>query len=96
MKLITLPGLIDMHVHLRDPGQTEKEDFFTGTSAALAQLCAEDGVVMCAGAACCEPYLIIVCEWFANLFGLYPWDLAPKARRSRVHRQVHTATTHQH
>jgi len=31
-----LPGLIDMHVHLRDPGQTEKEDFLSGTSAALA------------------------------------------------------------
>ncbi|MFZ2205930.1 MAG: amidohydrolase family protein [Microgenomates group bacterium] len=35
MSLIKLPGLIDIHVHLRDPGQTEKEDFFTGTSAAL-------------------------------------------------------------
>jgi carbamoyl-phosphate synthase/aspartate carbamoyltransferase/dihydroorotase len=34
--MITLPGLIDIHVHLRDPGQTAKEDFFTGTSAALA------------------------------------------------------------
>jgi dihydroorotase-like cyclic amidohydrolase len=34
--MITLPGLIDSHVHLRDPEQTEKEDFFTGTSAALA------------------------------------------------------------
>lgn len=33
---IILPGLIDPHVHLRDPGQTHKEDFFTGTSAALA------------------------------------------------------------
>lgn len=33
---ITLPGLIDIHVHLRDPGQTQKEDFTTGTSAALA------------------------------------------------------------
>jgi len=33
---IRLPGLIDPHVHLRDPGQTEKEDFLTGTSAALA------------------------------------------------------------
>jgi carbamoyl-phosphate synthase/aspartate carbamoyltransferase/dihydroorotase len=31
-----MPGLIDIHVHLRDPGQTEKEDFTTGTSAALA------------------------------------------------------------
>jgi len=36
VKTITLPGLIDPHVHLRDPGQTQKEDFFTGTSAALA------------------------------------------------------------
>lgn len=35
-KMIILPGLIDPHVHLRDPGQTHKEDFFTGTSAALA------------------------------------------------------------
>ncbi|MFH0773381.1 MAG: amidohydrolase family protein [bacterium] len=34
--MITLPGLIDMHVHLRDPGQTEKEDFSTGTQAARA------------------------------------------------------------
>jgi carbamoyl-phosphate synthase/aspartate carbamoyltransferase/dihydroorotase len=33
---IRLPGLIDMHVHLRDPGQTHKEDFLTGTAAALA------------------------------------------------------------
>jgi carbamoyl-phosphate synthase/aspartate carbamoyltransferase/dihydroorotase len=34
--MIKIPGLIDAHVHLRDPGQTEKEDFFTGTAAALA------------------------------------------------------------
>lgn len=33
---IVLPGLIDPHVHLRDPGQTHKEDFYTGTAAALA------------------------------------------------------------
>ena len=36
MSNIILPGLIDPHVHLRDPGQTNKEDFYTGTSAALA------------------------------------------------------------
>jgi carbamoyl-phosphate synthase/aspartate carbamoyltransferase/dihydroorotase len=36
MTVIRLPGLIDVHVHLRDPGQTHKEDFYTGTSAALA------------------------------------------------------------
>lgn len=34
--MLKLPGLIDVHVHLRDPGQTQKEDFYTGTSAALA------------------------------------------------------------
>lgn len=34
--MIKLPGLIDPHVHLRDPGQTDKEDFYTGTAAALA------------------------------------------------------------
>ena len=28
------PGLVDMHVHLRDPGFTDKEDIITGTAAA--------------------------------------------------------------
>lgn len=30
------PGLVDMHVHLRDPGLTYKEDIVTGTAAAAA------------------------------------------------------------
>ncbi len=34
--MIKLPGLIDPHVHLREPGTTHKEDWDTGTSAALA------------------------------------------------------------
>lgn len=34
--LIRLPGLVDVHVHLRDPGQTDKEDITTGTRAAVA------------------------------------------------------------
>lgn len=34
--MLRLPGLIDPHVHFRTPGQTHKEDFFSGTSAALA------------------------------------------------------------
>ncbi|TFG28730.1 hypothetical protein EU527_16870 [Candidatus Thorarchaeota archaeon] len=34
--LYVLPGLIDMHVHLRDLNQTEKEDYQTGTMAAAA------------------------------------------------------------
>ncbi|MCO6450032.1 MAG: amidohydrolase family protein [Caldilineales bacterium] len=36
MPLLRLPGLIDPHVHLREPGLTHKEDLFTGTCAALA------------------------------------------------------------
>ncbi len=35
-KLTALPGLFDMHVHLRDPGQTYKEDILSGAAAALA------------------------------------------------------------
>lgn len=31
-----IPALVDGHVHLRDPGYTDKEDFFTGTCAAAA------------------------------------------------------------
>ena len=31
-----LPGLMDVHVHLREPGQTHKEDIASGTAAALA------------------------------------------------------------
>lgn len=31
-----MPGLIDMHVHLREPGQEAKEDIHTGTQAAAA------------------------------------------------------------
>ena len=34
--LITLPGLVDVHTHLRVPGGEHKEDFTTGTAAALA------------------------------------------------------------
>lgn len=34
--LLKLPGLIDVHVHLREPGGTQKEDFGTGTKAAIA------------------------------------------------------------
>jgi dihydroorotase len=33
--LVVAPGLIDMHVHLRDPGQTHKEDIASGTAAAV-------------------------------------------------------------
>ena len=34
--LLVLPGLIDAHVHLRDEGKTQKEDFYSGTASAAA------------------------------------------------------------
>jgi carbamoyl-phosphate synthase/aspartate carbamoyltransferase/dihydroorotase len=34
--MLRLPGLIDPHVHLREPGATHKEDWDSGTAAALA------------------------------------------------------------
>jgi dihydroorotase len=34
--LVICPGLIDMHVHLREPGQEYKETVATGTAAAVA------------------------------------------------------------
>lgn len=33
---LVLPGMIDMHVHFRDPGSPEREDFKTGTMSAAA------------------------------------------------------------
>ncbi len=33
---VILPGIIDPHVHFREPGLTHKEDFFTGSKAAAA------------------------------------------------------------
>ena len=32
---IVIPGLVDMHVHLREPGREDKETVATGTAAAL-------------------------------------------------------------
>ncbi len=34
--MLRLPGLIDPHVHVREPGATHKEDWSTATAAALA------------------------------------------------------------
>ena len=34
--LTAVPGFVDMHVHLRDPGFTDKEDIYTGCRAAAA------------------------------------------------------------
>ena len=34
--LVAAPGLVDLHVHLRDPGLTHKEDLASGCRAAAA------------------------------------------------------------
>ena len=34
--LTVIPGICDMHVHFRDPGQTHKENIITGGNAAAA------------------------------------------------------------
>ncbi|HPW72637.1 MAG TPA: amidohydrolase family protein, partial [Methanothrix sp.] len=34
--MLVLPGCIDAHVHFRDPGQTYKEDWLTGSVSAAA------------------------------------------------------------
>src|SRR3982750_4254260 len=34
--VVVCPGFIDMHVHLREPGQEHKETVATGTAAAVA------------------------------------------------------------
>jgi dihydroorotase len=35
--LLVLPGMVDTHVHLMEPGQTDREDFPTGTAAAAVR-----------------------------------------------------------
>jgi dihydroorotase len=35
-EMVVAPGLVDVHVHLREPGQTYKESIRTGTAAAAA------------------------------------------------------------
>lgn len=32
---VVIPGLVDMHVHLREPGREDKETIYSGTNAAL-------------------------------------------------------------
>ena len=44
--LVVAPGLVDIHVHFREPGFEYKEDILTGAAAAAA-----GGVTMC----CCMP-----------------------------------------
>ena len=71
---IVAPGLIDMHVHLRDPGQTHKEDIETGTRAA-----ATGGFVAVACMANTAPTLDDP-KWIAHVL-----DAAESRGSARVH-----------
>jgi len=67
--MLKLPGLIDPHVHLREPGATYKEDWDTGTCAALA-----GGVTM----------LLAMPNTKPPIFDAETLDLALKAARSKA------------
>ena len=58
--LVVTPGLIDMHVHLREPGQEAKEDIHTGTEAAAA-----GGITRVA------PMRATRCPFFSNTTGCF-------------------------
>ncbi len=68
--MIELPGLIDLHVHMREPGQVHKEDWDSGTSAALA-----GGVTM----------LLAMPNTRPPIFDAATLDLALTAAASKAH-----------
>ena len=45
-RIVRMPGLIDVHVHIRQPGDEHKEDFTSGTEAALGGGITLIGVVL--------------------------------------------------
>jgi carbamoyl-phosphate synthase/aspartate carbamoyltransferase/dihydroorotase len=68
--MLKLPGLIDPHVHLREPGATHKEDWDSGTSAALA-----GGFTLVLAMPNTKP----------PIFDRETLDLAPDAARRKAH-----------
>ena len=69
--LVCAPGLVDMHVHLRDPGQTYKEDVLSGCAAASA-----GGVTSVA----CMPNTSPVCDQPSVIDGILQKAAAASAR----------------
>src|ERR687888_328331 len=68
--MMKLPGLIDPHVHVREPGQTHKEDWDSATQAALA-----GGVTMILSMPNTKP----------PIFDASTLDLALEAARQKAH-----------
>jgi carbamoyl-phosphate synthase/aspartate carbamoyltransferase/dihydroorotase len=67
--MLKLPGLIDPHVHMREPGQTHKEDWDTATASALA-----GGITMILAMPNTKP----------PIFGASTLDLALAAAKSKA------------
>ena len=70
---LVMPGLIDLHVHFRDPGQTQKEDIETGSRAGASTLarnknyykpqkCGLFYVKFYLFLCCTELYFIFICD----------------------------------
>lgn len=64
-QLVQLPGLVDMHVHVRDPGATHKEDW-------------RWAVLVCVRACVCAPSssgssLCVVCGWVGRWVQVGGW-----------------------
>lgn len=68
--MLRIPGLIDPHVHLREPGQTHKDDWDSGTRAALA-----GGVTL----------LLAMPNTRPPIFDQTTLDLSLQAARSKAH-----------
>jgi dihydropyrimidinase/allantoinase len=86
--LLVLPGIIDSHVHIRYPGNPEREDFSTGTMAAAAGgittvlempisfPCVRTGDILRQRVAACEPGAYVD---FA-FYGAAGWDSVDDVR----------------
>jgi dihydroorotase len=65
-----VPGLVDIHVHFRDPGLTHKEDIITGLRAAAAGGFTTVVTMANTNPVCDEKYIIKYQKKMANVVGL--------------------------
>lgn len=71
---VAVPGLVDMHVHLREPGQEYKEDLESGSKAAAA-----GGFT----AVCAMPNTLPVCDSGSKVAQVL--DKAARVAKTRIH-----------
>jgi dihydroorotase len=83
---VVAPGFIDMHVHLREPGQTHKETIATGSAAAVAGGFTAVGCMPNTEPALDSPALIAEVRRLAaaaNLARVYPIAAITRARAGK-------------